>query len=611
MGFYSDIQERLATGWNTWNTNSVLSHVLLPEGLAISLGIKNYQTGQVFLNSLIGRLRPDEEDIHPGPRSYDGSYTELTWKNSSLELLVQSTVRGGEQHLLVTPLNLVSPAPVLLVGYHMLWNRPGVICRQGDCMVADLPNRKVLLYADGTEVREMNTGIHGQYIALLLDRPVAVSTGQPVAAREMVHFLAEAKAALEDSIRPYGQCAELAGAIRDCMVWDTIYEPEKEIVCTPVSRLWNINFGGYVLFCWDTYFAAMLAMTGNLDLACANAIAVTREMTEQGFVPNFGAANGYKSRDRSQPPVGSFAVRELYRRCREPRLIREVFDDLLTWNRWWLNNRATPENTLCWGSNPYEPLTGNPWELKSVGKLLGATFESGLDNSPMYDDVPYCDETHLMRLADVGLTGLYILDCESLADLADAIGREEAAELRARAEAFKLGLESLWDERTGIYQNRRTDTGAFYTRLSPTNFYALFSDKVSPDRISRMMEEHFYNPGEFWGEFIMPTIARNDPAYPDQNYWRGRIWAPTNFLAYAAMRRHNLTKPCHDLAIRSVALFLKEWREFGHVHENYHGDTGLGCGIDFSDKFYHWGALLCLMGMMDEGLVEGPEANLQ
>ncbi len=35
---YKDMQSRLARGWNTWNTRSVHSHVLLPEGLAINLG---------------------------------------------------------------------------------------------------------------------------------------------------------------------------------------------------------------------------------------------------------------------------------------------------------------------------------------------------------------------------------------------------------------------------------------------------------------------------------------------------------------------------------------------------------------------------------------------
>ena len=112
-----------------------------------------------------------------------------------------------------------------------------------------------------------------------------------------------------------------------------------------------------------------------------------------------------------------------------------------------------------------------------------------------------------------------------------------------------------------------------------------------------MMDEHFYNPEEFWGDYIMPSIARNDPAYPDQNYWRGRIWAPMNYLVYTAMKHSGLSKECCDLADKSEELILKEWRLHGHVHENYCGDTGMGCNSGSSDKFYHWGGLLAYIAL--------------
>jgi hypothetical protein len=588
----------------------VLSHVLLPDGLAISLGIKNYQTGKVVRESLIGRFGEHEEQIHPGPRSYDGGYTELNWKNDGLEILFQSMVRDGELYLLATPLKQVLRAPALLVEMNLLWNQPGMVSRSGRQLLAQLPARSIVVSMEGEELREMNTGATGPYVAILLDRPVVICTGEPVGACMVREWLDASRAALLAGQLAYGDSGELYGAMRTCLAWDTIYEPEKDQVCTPVSRLWNLGWGGYVLFCWDTYFAAMMCMIDNPDLASANAIAITREKTESGFVPNFGASNDFKSRDRSQPPVGSMAVREIYRIHRERWLIEELFDELLTWNRWWKENRVTPDNVLCWGSNPFEPRSGTHWELNSVNDTAGAALESGLDNSPMYDDVPFDNETHLMQLADVGLTGLYIMDCEALADLAAVIGRSEELELRERAEQIKDGLETLWDDETGIYQNRRTDTGEFYRRISPTNFYALYSDKVSPERAERMMREHFYNADEFWGEYIIPSISRNDPAYPEQDYWRGRIWAPMNYLAYLAMRRHGLPEACRDLADKSAELFMLEWKTHGHVHENYDGNTGLGCGVRNSDKFYHWGALLALIALTESGAVSGPEMPL-
>ncbi|MDE7212164.1 MAG: hypothetical protein K2O03_12095, partial [Lachnospiraceae bacterium] len=152
--------------------------------------------------------------------------------------------------------------------------------------------------------------------------------------------------------------------------------------------------------------------------------------------------------------------------------------------------------------------------------------------------------------------------------------------------------------------NRRTDTGEFSRRISPTNFYALFSPHVSQVRQRRMADEHYYNPEEFYGDWMLPSIARKDAAYPEQDYWRGRVWAPLNFLVYLALTQTELNDVRHDLAEKSAALFRKEWREHRHVHENYNSITGEGCDSGNSDRFYHWGALLCVIALADAGFIK-------
>jgi hypothetical protein len=51
-------------------------------------------------------------------------------------------------------------------------------------------------------------------------------------------------------------------------------------------------------FEWDTYFAAYMLSLDCKELAYANAIAITNEITEKGFVPN-NSQPGIKSLDRS------------------------------------------------------------------------------------------------------------------------------------------------------------------------------------------------------------------------------------------------------------------------------------------------------------------------
>jgi glycogen debranching enzyme len=132
---------------------------------------------------------------------------------------------------------------------------------------------------------------------------------------------------------------------------------------------------------------------------------------------------------------------------------------------------------------------------------------------------------------------------------------------------------------------------------------------AAPEQAKRMIAEHFDNPKEFAGEWIMPSIARNDPAYPDQNYWRGRIWAPMNFLVYMGIRNYDLPQARATLVEKSRALLLKEWRDKGHVHENYNGDNGFGCDVANSDRFYHWGGLLGLISFVDAGYFDRADSH--
>jgi hypothetical protein len=241
---------------------------------------------------------------------------------------------------------------------------------------------------------------------------------------------------------------------------------------------------------------------------------------------------------------------------------------------------------LCWGSNPYESSHKNYTKTTSKTGVYRAALESGLDNSPMYDNIPFDNRKHTYKLEDVGLTGMYILDCRSLIELAEILRRrEDAVELARRKEMAETGLMGLWDDEKGFFFNRRTDTGQFDRHISPCQFYALFSDQVTWRQVSRIIGEHYYNPLEFYGDWLLPSISRDDPAFTDQNYWRGRVWAPLNFLTYLAFLHHDLPDARHDLACKSRDILMKEWREHRHIHVNYNAMTGEGCDAKNSDRF--------------------------
>ena len=590
---YDAVQHRLAAGWNTWDVHSVAAQVLLPEGVTIRVGLKHNSTltSDAFLSgALIGRQGQGAEQVFPGPHTWNGSYTELrlSWRDHTL--LLQSAHDGGDLVMLATPLASKGAVPPTLVfSAGVLWNRPGSVAKAGNHIEFRNAAHRIEVFSTAKETPVADIPVAGPFLASRFTEPVGLSTGSPRTVEQIRAILKRE--------RPSG--TSVLQAIESVIGWDTIYEPSQARVISPVSRLWSVNWGGYVLFDWDTFFAASLAATGRRDLAYANALEILREETPQGFVPNYARAGGWKSFDRSEPPVGAITVLRLYRQFHDRWFLRDAFDPLLRWNRWWAAHRSLDGYLVLGSDAGNRPL--NP-DDSSVGTLQAAKFESGLDNSPMYDDAPFDAQTHQMHLADVGLLSLYVADCDALAEIAQVLGKTaEQQELKGRAEHYRAALRTLWNDKAGIFMNKNLDTGRFSPRLSPTNFYPLLAKAATAQQADRMVKEHLLNPREFWGEWVIPSIARSDPAFPDQEYWRGRIWGPMNYLVYLGLLNYDQPAARQALAQRSLALFEKEWRQKGHVHENYNAVTGEGDDVTSSDRFYHWGALLGLIDYLENG----------
>ena len=136
-------------------------------------------------------------------------------------------------------------------------------------------------------------------------------------------------------------------------------------------------------------------------------LAMTKSITAQGFVPN-GAAASWRSWDRTEPPIGAKILLEMFTRWRDVWLVEAAIDELLTWNGtssveptlttnitptsiralpptttsdwFYARRRLQPLGLICLGSDLNPGADADPL----AGTHIGATLESGLDNSPMY-----------------------------------------------------------------------------------------------------------------------------------------------------------------------------------------------------------------------------------
>ena len=382
-----------------------------------------------------------------------------------------------------------------------------------------------------------------------------------------------------------GDWGDFLSAIPSNLNNSRIYASDEDRIAHSVSRGWaggNPNNAPY--FCWDSFFNGALASLDDPKTARETVRAILSWQTPEGLVPNFGHwqfDNGRASNDRSQPPVGSLCIWKMHQRWPDTDFLREVYPRLLAWHRWWPKFRDGDHNGLLeWGSD-------------KAGKQ-GALWETGWDDTPQYADSEMVGST--LDTDAVDLNALWSMDAENLAHIADAVGDHVNAKAlrKEHDETNKRINERLWNPALGMYCSRKWDSkgGQFLTRLTPMNFYPLICGAPSRAQ-AKCVISVMTDPKKFWGRWILPTVSYDDPAWPDQGYWHGTVWAPVNFLVFQGLHRYASPGLEAEFASKNVELFMRNWTQRGWCGENFRSDQGVVMG----DKHYTWGALMNLVGL--------------
>ena len=592
-----ELYDKIARGWNTWDVQSVTAHVYLPMKLRINI---NFFVPH--LNACSGNSLWDNVESF-GEHSADGSYTEVNIKFAGGIYKIETSASGKELVIRITPVkeryNCFAAAEVTEI-----WGSKLQIGHDNDSIVVNDGNECFTVRSVTEKAAPKWNPITAHSLICKADRVVYFTVNSSKDAREIDEMIEEGRARwLSETISAEGELGEGLAALRRSLLWNMVYDSVNGRVVTPVSRNWckrGGRFGDYVLFEWDTFFAAMQYGLIDKDLAYCTMFSMLEEITPEGMIPNLGSAVGW-SRDRSEPQVGSMCAWKLYLQSGDKWFIEECFDRLLEWNRWrfreWdFNGDGLLElASIPWESDPDEEI----WNVLECGKRQGAMWESGLDNSPMWDRAVFNEEKHCLELSYVGLNALMVADCEILEKMAALLGREEERkelEARRKSLADKINTE-LWDEKTGCYLNKHW-SGEFDPCLSLTHFYTITAGIVNEERLDLLLNEHLLNEEEFWGDYVIPNVSRNDPSFTEQDYWRGRIWAPTNYIVGQGIARIKRTDIWDELVKKGLDMFIQCWREKGVVGENYNAITGEAAEKGkTSDPFYHWGALLVYMAV--------------
>jgi glycogen debranching enzyme len=157
----------------------------------------------------------------------------------------------------------------------------------------------------------------------------------------------------------------------------------------------------------------------------------------------------------------------------------------------------------------------------------------------------------------------------SLAMMAEALGMHtEGAMWRRRAAAVvRRMIEDFWDEGAGLF--RALHEHQPIPVVTPFNLYPLWSGQLPEAKVGRLIA-HLTDPGEFWGEYAIPSVARNDPNYEPQTMWRGPVWANINYIFVEALHQIGRHELADSLREKTLALIMSQ----PGIYEYYDADTG-------------------------------------
>jgi len=400
---------------------------------------------------------------------------------------------------------------------------------------------------------------------------------------------------------------DIGSAMKAPVLWNLSYNEKNRTAFLPVSKSWVAMMeeiydvtpakrGGPLTFNWDTAFAAVAIAPFNAELAADILTGLISEMTDNGRLPQMILDDIVS--DRTNPPVIFMAVWTVYLFLKDKEFLSFCFHKLRKHYLFLKSKRAgSAPGLLAWGADIADESSRSGERRHYIPGRTGAIYESGLDDSPMWDECGFDTRSMTLDCDCVDLTSLFGQAAYLMAMAAAELKLPDDvtmfnADLAACSEAT---LRVLYDPSAGLFSNRSHD-GKFASLRTPTSFYPLLFMNLSRE-IKQNVNSSLKNPATFGTIFKMTSVeASCKTILPDGDYWRGRIWPPLNYLTYRGLRNQGMFRRSYELALSSVRQFQFEWQKQAHVHENYSAYTGFGeqqpgtyCR---TSPFYTWGALM-------------------
>jgi hypothetical protein len=417
----------------------------------------------------------------------------------------------------------------------------------------------------------------------------------------------EARVYEEKRVKVRGLYAGVAESVTNSLHWGVLYQPGNHRFYMPASRTSLFTRSNNRPDPWtirgeSAFLDALAVGLESRKLAMDALAAVFETQYPNGNIPGWRSRSS-GSADRSQPPLGAYVALKLFGRLGDLQILQQAYPHLQRWHAFWTEPRTngTPrrdgnrDGLLEWGTDT--ALIGRDvpsWERNASGRMR-AGWESGQDDLPNWDDATFNEATGTLSMNCLDLNALYALDAWSLAEIAAVLGRAADAEsYRDQYEAMKkLINDRLWNEKEGFYFDRHWD-GRFSVHKAASAFYTLLAGIPDQERVRRMLKR-LLDPREYWGDYVIPSVSRDDPSFrpESQQSWRGAVRPAANYLVYQGLKAYRQDAVASEFARKSAEMSMRSWTSFGLSPESFDSLTGEAGG----QRFHGGGPLAALVAV--------------
>lgn len=375
---------------------------------------------------------------------------------------------------------------------------------------------------------------------------------------------------------------------------------------TPNNNLYTVpsSFTYPYQWLWDSCFHAIILSHFNTSDAKKEIVSLVSKQFDNGMIPHmiywekatntdFPVIKWGKENTSTitQPPMLAYAVWKIYEKDHDLSFIKHVYPKLYHFYKYLLSERDPHENYLIGIMNPDESGEDNsprfdiPLHLSPVHTLeenVKRRTQLVKQNIACKFDAPFCMR-NFFWVKDVPFNAIMVENLWLLATLAKHLDRfEDAAFFEEKKERIKKAMRKLmleenifWSTFGKDYQKIKVKTWAM--------FAPLFAKMLTHNEAKQLVEEHLLNSNEFWTTFPVPTVSIDEPSFNPKGFWRGSVWASTNWFIYKGLINYGFVDIAKDVKKSTIDLLEKSgFREY------FNPTTGEGYGA----KDFTWGCLV-------------------